>query len=48
MGSAVELLIHDLQLKDAGDYICNSGDEQTMASLVVNCDKKLFGSSRLV
>ncbi|XP_021244944.1 obscurin isoform X10 [Numida meleagris] len=35
MGSAVELLIHDLQLKDAGDYTCDSGDEQTMASLVV-------------
>lgn len=41
MGSAVELLIHDLQLKDAGDYICNSDDEQTMASLVVRGDKKL-------
>ena len=48
MGSAVELLIHDLQLKDAGD----SGDEQTMASVVVKGDKKLslhlLGSSRLV
>lgn len=49
MGSAVELLIHDLQLKDAGDYICGSGNEQTM---VVKGDKKLslhlLGSSRLV
>ncbi|XP_053913944.1 obscurin isoform X11 [Cuculus canorus] len=34
-GSAVELLIHDLQLKDAGDYTCDSGDEQTTASLMV-------------
>lgn len=41
MDSAVELFIHDLQLKDAGGYICDSGDEQTMASLVVKGDKKL-------
>lgn len=35
MGSAADLLIHDLQLKKAGDYTCDSGNEQTMASLVV-------------
>uniref|UniRef100_A0A8C3F909 Obscurin n=1 Tax=Chrysemys picta bellii TaxID=8478 RepID=A0A8C3F909_CHRPI len=34
-GSTVELLIHDLQLKDFGDYTCDSGDEQTTASLLV-------------
>lgn len=39
MGSGVEVLIHDLQLKVAGDYNCDSGDEQTMASLVVRGEK---------
>ncbi|XP_062424696.1 obscurin isoform X3 [Rhea pennata] len=42
MGSIVELLIHDLQLKDAGDYTCDSGDEQTMASLVVKALPVIF------
>ncbi|XP_074841400.1 obscurin isoform X2 [Carettochelys insculpta] len=41
-GSTVELLIHDLQLKDAGDYTCDSGDEQTTASLLVKALPVLF------
>lgn len=39
MGSGVELLIHDLQVKVAGDYNCDSGDVKTMAFLVVRGEK---------
>ncbi|KAL7977784.1 hypothetical protein Chor_014591 [Crotalus horridus] len=35
-GAIVELTIHDLDLKDAGDYTCISGDQQTTAVLTVN------------
>ncbi|XP_029444171.1 obscurin isoform X11 [Rhinatrema bivittatum] len=31
----VELTIHDLKLEDAGEYSCNSGDQETRASLTV-------------
>ncbi|XP_007445357.1 obscurin-like, partial [Python bivittatus] len=35
-GAVVELAIHDLDLKDAGDYTCTSGDQKTTAVLTVN------------
>lgn len=38
-GAIVELTIHDLDLKDAGDYTCISGDQQTAAVLTVNGKK---------
>ncbi|XP_025067413.1 obscurin isoform X12 [Alligator sinensis] len=41
-GSSVELLIRDVQLKDAGDYTCDSGDQQSTASLLVKALPVLF------
>ncbi|XP_053118296.1 obscurin isoform X21 [Hemicordylus capensis] len=35
-GTIAELTIHDLDLKDAGDYTCTSGDQKTTAVLTVN------------
>nr|XP_028607457.1 LOW QUALITY PROTEIN: obscurin [Podarcis muralis] len=35
-GTVAELTIHDLDLKDAGDYTCSSGDQKTTAVLTVN------------
>lgn len=35
-GTVVELTIQDLDLKDAGDYTCASGDQKTTAVLTVN------------
>lgn len=35
-GVRVELVIHDLDLQDTGDYTCVCGDEQTTATLTVN------------
>lgn len=34
-GLLATLIIHDVDLEDAGCYICDSGDRQTMAQLVV-------------
>ncbi|GCC29258.1 hypothetical protein chiPu_0007696 [Chiloscyllium punctatum] len=34
-GSNIELIIHDLKLEDAGEYTCDSGEEQTTALLKV-------------
>ncbi|KAJ6655088.1 hypothetical protein lerEdw1_005992 [Lerista edwardsae] len=39
-GTVAELTIHDLDLKDAGDYTCTSGDQKTTAVLTVNGKKK--------
>ncbi|XP_041040413.1 obscurin isoform X3 [Carcharodon carcharias] len=41
-GSNVELIIHDIKLEDAGQYTCDSGDEQTTASLKVKALPVLF------
>nr|XP_060639352.1 obscurin-like [Anolis sagrei ordinatus] len=35
-GPVVELIVHDLDLKDAGDYSCTAGDQKTTAVLTVN------------
>ncbi|XP_048474365.1 obscurin [Rhincodon typus] len=35
-GSCLELLIHNLKLEDSGEYTCDSGDQLTAASLIVN------------
>uniref|UniRef100_UPI00398E7BDC obscurin-like isoform X29 n=1 Tax=Pristiophorus japonicus TaxID=55135 RepID=UPI00398E7BDC len=41
-GSCVELFIHSLKVEDAGDYTCDSGDQQTMAVLKVKALPVLF------
>ncbi|XP_042333180.1 obscurin isoform X8 [Sceloporus undulatus] len=41
-GSTVELLIHDAQPEDSGDYTCDSGDHQTTASVFVKALPVLF------
>lgn len=34
-GHIVELLVHNLKLEDTGEYTCDSGDQQTTASLTI-------------
>lgn len=38
-GLVAELLIHDLETKDAGDYTCVVGSQKTTATLTVNGKK---------
>lgn len=39
-GTVVKLLIHDTELKDAGEYTCVCGERETTAALIVNGKKK--------
>ncbi|XP_043921975.1 obscurin [Protopterus annectens] len=41
-GCVTELLIRDLTLHDSGDYTCDSGDQQTTATLIVKALPVLF------
>uniref|UniRef100_A0A669QNP8 Obscurin n=1 Tax=Phasianus colchicus TaxID=9054 RepID=A0A669QNP8_PHACC len=41
-GTTAELVIHDLDLADAGDYTCCYGDQKTTAALKVNGKKNLI------
>lgn len=45
-GCVVELVVHDLDLNDAGDYICVCGDETTTAALTVS-GKVILGTEVL-
>lgn len=36
----MKLLIHDTELKDAGEYTCVCGEQETTAALIVNGKKK--------
>lgn len=39
-GAVAKLIIHELDVEDAGDYTCVCGDQQTTASLTVNGKRK--------
>lgn len=41
-GTTAELVIHDLEVKDAGDYTCVCGDQKTTATLTVHGKKTLL------
>lgn len=38
-GATAELVIHDLEVKDSGDYTCVCGDKKTTAALTVHGKK---------
>ncbi|XP_008935253.1 PREDICTED: obscurin-like, partial [Merops nubicus] len=41
-GTVMKLLIHDVELKDAGEYTCVCGEEETTAALIVHALPALF------
>lgn len=41
-GTTAELVIHDLEVTDAGDYTCVCGDQKTTATLTVHGKKTLL------
>ncbi|XP_030016091.1 obscurin [Sphaeramia orbicularis] len=41
-GLLATLIIHDVDLEDAGCYVCDSGDHQSMAQVVVKAQPVLF------
>ncbi|XP_010121152.1 PREDICTED: obscurin [Chlamydotis macqueenii] len=41
-GTTAELVIHDLEVKEAGDYTCVCGDQKTTATLTVHALPPLF------
>ncbi|OXB75204.1 UNVERIFIED_CONTAM: hypothetical protein H355_002737 [Colinus virginianus] len=41
-GTVMKLLIHDTELKDAGEYTCVCGEQETTAALIVNALPALF------
>lgn len=38
-GTVMKLLVHDVELKDAGEYTCVCGEQETTAALIVNGKK---------
>lgn len=41
-GTVMKLLVHDVELKDAGEYTCVCGEQETTAALIVNGKKNLY------
>ncbi|XP_074757193.1 obscurin isoform X8 [Athene noctua] len=41
-GTIMKLLIHDVELKDAGEYTCVCGEQETTAALIVHALPALF------
>ncbi|XP_009082964.1 PREDICTED: obscurin, partial [Acanthisitta chloris] len=41
-GTVMKLLIHDVELKDAGEYTCVCGEQETTAALIVHALPALF------
>uniref|UniRef100_A0A7N4PFA3 non-specific serine/threonine protein kinase n=1 Tax=Sarcophilus harrisii TaxID=9305 RepID=A0A7N4PFA3_SARHA len=41
-GTVAELIIHDAEQEDTGDYTCDTGDQQATATLTVNAAKPKF------
>lgn len=46
-GTHAELFIYDAEAQDAGDYTCDSGDQQTTASLQVKGRRSLAWRQRI-
>lgn len=40
-GTVMKLLIQDVELKDAGEYMCVCGEQETTAALIVHGKKKI-------